>query len=641
MPVQELTTVAATTFVVSDSLGDIAPGEPQGIFAADTRFLSGYRLRLAGIEPLLLRSGPAGFAETHVYATNAEGPTLPPHSIELVRRRRLAPDGVLETIEVTNRRLSAVEIPLMLFFAADFADIFEVRAISQAVLPRRASRHVEGDELVFYDRLRGSERATRIRFSQRPNRLHRSRAYFRTELEPRQSWTLEVRVEWTIPQPRTTRPVPLREARIEQPVVEWLEGVPTPQTNDPDLHRIYQRAVRDLATLEIALDSGYPIPAAGLPWFLAIFGRDAIITSLQTLTLGPRIARGTLYTLAAYQSTEDDAFRDEEPGKMPHEIRFGELAASGLTPHARYYGTVDATPLWIVLLGEYVRATGDRTLVDELLPVAERALTWIERYGDLDGDGLIEYERRSPRGLANQGWKDSWDAIRFADGRLAEPPIALIEAQGYVYAAKQSLADLYEAVGRIDEARPLREQAARLRQLVREAFWLPGEEYFALALDGRKRQVDAICSNPGHLLWSGLVDERDARRIAARLLAPDLFSGWGIRTLSAEMLAYSPISYHNGSVWPHDNSLIAAGLRRYGLFDEARTVIESMLEAARHFDYLRLPELFCGHDRATTPFPVNYPVACSPQAWAAGSIVLMLTTLGALHVPLAKPEEPR
>ncbi|MBX6342202.1 MAG: amylo-alpha-1,6-glucosidase, partial [Thermomicrobiaceae bacterium] len=398
-----------------------------------------------------------------------------------------------------------------------------------------------------------------------------------------------------------------------------------------DLARAWERALRDLAALEIPLDSGHVVPAAGLPWFLAIFGRDAIVASWQTFLLGPRAAQGTLEALAAYQAEADDAFRDAEPGKIPHEIRFGELAVSGAIPHAAYYGSIDATPLWVALLGEYLRWTGDLPLVERLLPAAERAVAWIDRHGDLDGDGLLEYRRRSSWGLENQGWKDSSDSVRFADGRLAEPPIALVEVQGYAYAAKQTLADLYETVGRVEDGARLRAEARELRRRIHDAFWLPREGYYALALDGRKRPVDSVTSNPGHLLWAGAVEEPYAGMVAERLLAPDLFTGWGVRTMSAEMAAYSPISYHNGSVWPHDNALIVAGLRRYGYDVAASAIAEGLIAATRWFDEHRLPELFCGYDRRRTPFPVNYPVACAPQAWAAGSVVLLVQELAGIR----------
>ena len=626
---QNLTSVASHAFVVTDALGDVTPGNDQGLFVADTRFLSRYQLRLAGSPPLLLRSASVGPAAARVYATNLALGGVPDHSLELVRRRHLG-EAFTETIAITNRGTEPVEIELSLAIDGDFADIFEVRALFSALPPRRATCRAKAKQLILRDRNRSHERLTRIRYTPEPETLRRGVARFPLRLAPTEEWTLEVRVEWAIPQATTMLPVPIPHTASEESLAAWLRHIPALETDDRDLQLAYERAVRDLAILELALSSGHAIPAAGVPWYLAIFGRDSIITSLQSLLLGPRMAIGTLRTLAAYQAQDQSDFRDAEPGKMPHEIRFGALAETGEVPHGRYFGTVDATPLWLILLAETFRWTGDRALIDELLPNAERALRWIDEEGDLDGDGLIEYRRRSERGLENQGWKDSWDSVRFADGRFAEPPIALVEVQGYVYAAKQAMAELYARLDRPAEADRLRTEAARLKQLVQEAFWLPAEGFYALALDAHKRPVDSITSNPGHLLWAGLPDEQRGRQVVSRLMAPDCFTGWGIRTMASSMRAYNPLSYHNGSVWPHDTSLIAAGFRRYGCAEETTTLADGLVAASGHFDGHRLPELFCGYDRTMTPFPVDYPVACSPQAWAAGSVILTLQTLAGI-----------
>ncbi len=626
---QDLTTVAGHAFVVTDALGDVAPGSDQGLFVADTRFLSRYQLRLEGAAPLLLRSGPVGHAEAHVYATNTALAAIPDQTLELVRRRHLG-EVFAETIIVTNRGDDPLAVEITVAVDADFADIFEVRALLSARPPRRAVGRAEGTQMVFRDRKRTCERRARVNFSPAPAALRRGVARFPVRLEPGTAWTLEVRLEWVVPPAATARPIPIPLTPQEEPLTAWLRHVPTLESDDRDLQLAYDRSIHDLAILELALSSGHAIPAAGVPWYMAIFGRDALITSLQTLLLGPRLAVGTLRTLAAYQAARRSNFRDAEPGKMPHEVRFGALAETGEVPHARYYGTVDATPLWLILLVEVFRWTEDRDLIEELLPAAEQALRWIDEHGDLDGDGLIEYSRRSRRGLVNQGWKDSWDSVRFADGRFAEPPIALVEVQGYAYAAKRAMAELYDLLDRAPEADRLRTEAARLKRLVQEAFWLPEEGYYALALDAHKRPVDSVTSNPGHLLWSGLPDESYARQVVDRLMAPDCFTGWGIRTMASTMHAYNPLSYHNGSVWPHDTALLVAGFRRYGCLREAATVADGLIAATDWFDGHRLPELFCGYDRATTPFPVDYPVACSPQAWAAGSVVLLLQSLAGI-----------
>jgi glycogen debranching enzyme len=626
---QDLTTVAGHAFVVTDALGNIALGTDQGLFVADTRLLSRYQLRLAGTAPLLLRAGAAGHAEAHVYATNVALAGIPDHTLELIRRRHVG-EVFTETITLTNRGVDPVATELTFAVDADFADIFEVRSLLSARHLRRAIGRSKGTHVVFRDRNRARERLVRVHFSPVPATLRRGVARFPIRLEPGADWTLEVRVEWVVPRETTALPIPIPLTPQEEPLTAWLRHVPTVESDDRNLQLAYDRAINDLALLELALSSGHAIPAAGVPWYLAIFGRDALITSLQTLILGPRLAAGTLRTLAAYQASHRSDFRDAEPGKMPHEIRFGVLAETGEVPHARYYGTVDATPLWLILLAEVFRWSDDHDLITELLPAAEQALRWIDESGDLDGDGLIEYQCRSHRGLVNQGWKDSWDSIRFADGRFAEPPIALVEVQGYTYAARRAMAELYDRLGRTAEADRLRAEAAGLKQLVQEAFWLPEEGSFALALDAHKRPVDSITSNPGHLLWSGLPDESYARQVVARLMAPDCFTGWGIRTMASTMRAYNPLSYHNGSVWPHDTALLVAGFRRYGYLREAVTVADGLIAATDWFEGHRLPELFCGYDRATTPFPVNYPVACSPQAWAAGSVVLLLQSLAGI-----------
>ncbi len=635
---QGLTAVAGNKFVVSDDLGNIDAAEQQGVFAADTRFLSHFELTLGELDLILLRSGPAGFSGSQVYLTNLGSGDVLAHDLELIRRRQLRRTGLTESITITNYGRRSVVLPLQLQFDADFADIFEVRSVTHIHRTTHTRLQIDDGDLTFFDTLRENQRQTRVHFSTPPDTADGGMVVFNRTLESRQQWALEVDIQWTIPENESQSPVPITEDIGHQSVLQWIQRTPRLQTSDVDLQRGYQRAIHDLGALEIALNSGYPIPAAGLPWYLAIFGRDSIITSLQTLILNQRHARGTLRTLAAYQALKDDPFRDAEPGKIAHEIRFGELALSQAMPHSRYYGSVDATPLWLILFGEYLRWADDPTLLHDLLPAAERALAWIDRYGDLDGDGFIEYSRRSKSGLENQGWKDSYDSVRFADGRFAEGPIALVEVQGYAYAARLAMAGVYEQIGRADEASEQRARAATLKKAVQDAFWMSDEGYFAMALDGKKQQVDGITSNPGHLLWSGLLDPEKASQVVERLIAPDLFSGWGIRTMSTQMKPFNPISYHNGSVWPHDNGLILTGMHRYGHNDAALRVIEGLIDALKWFTLDRLPELFCGYDREQTPFPVDYPVACSPQAWAAGCIVQIAQVMLGLQIT---PDGPR
>jgi glycogen debranching enzyme len=625
----ELSTIAGNVFVVTDSFGNIVRGEARGLFAADTRYLSHYELRIESADVVLLRSGSPERGISEVYATNSGRGKLPPHSLEIHRRRELK-DDFYERVDLTNRGEVPLTIPLSISCDTDFADIFEVRTGPDHDSKRRLTKY-DDSTVIFQDRRRQKERQAWVIFQPAPDILSRGHARYMVTLVPGETWSLEIRIRWRVPNPETVLPVPVARQLDEDALVsDWLAHVPVLETDDPNLLLAYRQAVEDLATLEIALDSGHPIPAAGLPWYLAIFGRDSIITSLQCLITGRRQAFGTLRTLAAYQSEEDSDFRDAEPGKIAHEIRFGELAVSEAIPHARYYGTVDATALWLILLHAVTEWTADPDIVTELLPHAEKALGWIDHYGDLDGDGLIEYQRRSEYGLQNQGWKDSWDSIRFADGRLAEGPIALVEVQGYVYAAKQAMAHLYDLVGRNQDADRRRSEADKLKASIHEAFWMADQGYYALALDGSKRHVTSITSNPGHLLWCGALDPPYAQMVAEQLLSPEMFSGWGVRTMASNMKAYNPFSYHNGSVWPHDNSLIVAGLARYGINESACRLTNAMLDAATYFDENRLPELFCGYSRERTPFPVDYPVACTPQAWASGSVVLMLQTMAGI-----------
>lgn len=424
-------------------------------------------------------------------------------------------------------------------------------------------------------------------------------------------------------------PVPrLRDAEAGAAYRAWWRGATEVESDNELFNLTLQRSTIDLRLL---VNDG-PRPrewylAAGIPWFVTLFGRDSIITALQVLAFRPQIAYATLDVLAARQATTLDPERDAEPGKILHELRTGELAAIGELPHTPYYGSVDATPLWLILLGATFDWTGDRALLDRLWPHALAALDWIDRWGDRDGDGFVEYERRNPTGLLNQGWKDSSDAVRDRHGRLVPTPIALVEVQGYVYDAKRRMAHLAEVRGEGELAARLEREAAALRERFEEAFWVPDLRYYAMALDGAKRQADAITSNPGQALWTGIVSPERARAVADRLLGPGLYSGWGVRTYAAGQPGYNPIGYHTGTVWPHDTSLIAAGLKRYGLEDEANELISRVFEAAQAFPAYRLPELFCGFERDSATAPVPYPVACSPQAWAAGAPFLFLETM--------------
>ena len=535
---------------------------------------------------------------------------------------------------VVNHRDEHVAVAVDLEVAADFADLFEVK--DDAIRERHIVAEAGDRELTLRYRNSDFVRETRIEVSEDAT-IEEDALRLNLWLTPRE----ERRVSFVITPysdgDRTHRPRrgagsfdELRRERTEE-LEDWVAQSPSLRAGDDTLGHVYRRSLADLASLRF-----YPhisvqdvsLPAAGLPWFMTLFGRDSLITSYQALPYRPELARTTLTTLAARQGTKVDDFRDEEPGKILHEIRFGELTATGERPHSPYYGAADSTPLFLVVLDEYERWTGDGELARALEPSARAALEWIDSFGDLDGDGYVEYETRNPEsGLVNQCWKDSWNSILFADGRIADGPIATCEIQGYVYDAKQRTARLArELWDDVALAERLEAEADALRARFLEDFWVRERGCFALALDGDKRQVDSLCSNIGHLLWSGIVDDARADAVSAHLMDAPLWSGWGVRTMAATEGGYNPVEYHNGTVWPHDNSLIAAGLRRYGHHAEAARIAAAVVRAAGFFGH-RLPEVFAGCDEQLTQTPVEYPTASSPQAWAAGAPLLLLSTV--------------
>jgi glycogen debranching enzyme len=437
---------------------------------------------------------------------------------------------------------------------------------------------------------------------------------------------------------------------IEGPLTDWLRRLPECESDNVLVKGVLDRSVLDLAALRISgelLGEAYVLPAAGLPWFMTLFGRDTLVTALQTLWVGPELSRGALHLLGALQGTRVDDFRDEEPGKILHEVRSGELTLLGEKPHSPYYGTADATPLWLILLSEYWRSTGDHAFVSTRWTNVIAALDWIDRHGDRDGDGYVEYATRSAQGLGNQCWKDSWDGIQFADGTIPYLPIATCEIQGYVYDAKLRVAELARCIAGDDElALRLERDSAALAERVNRDFWSDDRGgYYVVGLDGDKRPIDSMTSNMGHLLWSGIVPEERARTVADQLLSDNMFSGWGVRTLSREDDGFNPLGYHTGTIWPHDNSIIALGLTRYGFHEEANRIIRSQLEAAS-FTGFRLPEAFAGFERAVSRFPVPYPTACSPQAWATGAPFVFVQAMlglaardGEIHLDPHVPKE--
>jgi glycogen debranching enzyme len=626
------------TFLYSDVAGDIDDRREHGygLYHRDTRFLSHFRMRLSGREPVLLSSSAERAYMAYIDLTNPElfrdGEQGVPQQTLNVRRVRAISGRLYERIRVKNYNAHAVSVTMSFSLAADFADIFEVRGLRRPARGHLDPPRTDTPRVQFsYQGADGVSRRTVVEFDPAPDRLEavgdRVEVDFLLALAPHQTRLISITVEPIVDDVRVA-PADFEAAvhRLRRSYEDWERESTHVFTDNELFNQLVGRGLRDLRALYTMTDRG-GILAAGIPWFVAVFGRDALIASHQLLSVNPDPARDALRLLAKYQGTKDDPWRDEEPGKILHEIRRGELAGAGVVPHSPYYGSVDSTPLFVFLWAQHFRWTGDLEVATELLPNVRAALEWIDRYGDRDGDGFVEYETRAPAGIMNQGWKDSRDAIVHPDGAPATGPIALVEVQGYVYMAKLRAADVFDALGDFRTAARLRDEADELRRRFNETFWMPEERYYALALDGDKRQVRTITSNPGHCLYADILHPEGAGHVARRLLQPDMFSGWGIRTMSKSEVAYNPMSYHNGSVWPHDNAMIVAGLKRYGFMKATNRVATAIFDAAIHADYMRLPELFCGFTRRTPNRPVDYPVACSPQAWAAGAPLLMLQAM--------------
>jgi glycogen debranching enzyme len=629
-----LSVLDGSTFVVGDRLGDIRAGEGRehGFFSEDTRFISRWALRVgdAPLELLSLHQSAhfdAQFVLTPTVGLDDEAPCS-------IVRQRLVDDVWMEEVTVTNHLHETSRLHVALEVDTDFADLFEVK--DGRVIAREVTYSHDGARMTLAYRHAEFRRSVTITSSS-PAAVTRAGFAYDLELRHGEQWsttfTITPRaaqpgIRFTPRKPRGGAPE-VRQARAAE-LETWLAHAPALQTDDPALARTYRASLSDLGALRMRPDlaQGATLPAAGLPWFMALFGRDSLITSFQALPYLPALAATTLRVLAARQATRRDDFHEQEPGKILHELRFGEFTARGQRPHSPYFGSADATPLFLVLLDEYHRWTGDDTLVRALEPNARAALAWIHSSGDPDGDGYVEYECRNPTtGLANQCWKDSWNAIQFADGTLAQGPIATCEIQGYAFDAQRRSARLAREVWSDRALSDLLEQRADdLQARFRRDFWMPERGCHALALDGDKRQVDSLTSNIGHLLWSGILNSREAADTAERLLDSQLFSGWGVRTLGTREAGYNPLGYHTGTIWPHDNSLIAAGLARYGHHEAALTVASAILAAAPYYEH-RLPEVFAGFPDSQTTVPVAFPTASRPQAWAAGAPLLLLTTL--------------
>jgi len=646
------------TFMCSNALGDIPAGSIGGLLHNDTRFVSRWELTIAGQPLTLLKSAVVDYYSASFFLTNRDMPTLRGSSVS-VRRQRFVGNGVAEQIVVANMSSAPVRLEIRLACGADFADLFEVKDVV-----RDRSAHITRmhDERTLRFQYKPpdffAETAIRVRrsgvvdvrtrgvVSATPSRIDGDDLVWTIELQSRRALVAEIdvglRANGDVLEP-VHHDFGEQHAPLEGPLAHWLAECPQFESDNPVLKAVFDKSIVDLAALRVSgtlKGEPYVMPAAGLPWFMTLFGRDTLITSLQTLAIGPELTRGALHLLSEAQGKVVDDFRDEEPGRILHEIRNGELTVSGEKPYSPYYGTSDATPLWLILMESYWRITGDGDFVRKRWDKVLAALNWIDRYGDRDGDGYIEYGTKSPQGLGNQCWKDSWDGIQFNDGTIPFLPIATVEIQGYVYDAKRRVAGIARRLLNDDAlADQLEREADELRRRVNRDFWSDDRGgYYVVGLDADKRPIDSMTSNMGHLLWSGIVPEDRARVIATHLMSDAMFSGWGVRTLSTDDHGYNPIGYHCGTIWPHDNAIVAAGLARYGFRDEANRIATAQIEAAS-FSNFRLPEAFAGFERSVSPFPVPYPTACSPQAWATGAPFELIRAMlgayvkdGALHV---------
>jgi glycogen debranching enzyme len=638
-------------FVVCRPDGTMDGAGTDGFFASDTRFVSGYRIWINGRSPVLLDS-----AATHFFASRYEftNPALLddvgeiPASVLSVRLDRTISEGVHEDLDILNFAQRPIALALDVEVDSDFADIFDVvgrpRLVRRGLIQSRWFSTRRELRTTYVNREFRRSLVVALERAGSPPQWANGRLSFAIRLDPGETW--HTCLKWLPVIGARRRATTLGCSAITEeragfhPPKLARVGISTP---NPTVADAWQQAVHDMEALRLEEDGagrGVFIPAAGIPWFATLFGRDSLVVSMQSISGYPEFAAGALRRLSELQATRDDPARDMEPGKIPHEIRHGELASLGIMPHQPYYGTHDATSLFVIVLSYLYQWTGDAEILERYLPSAEAAMDWIDRSGDRDGDGIQEYAPRSKQGYYNQGWKDAGDAIVDATGALAPHPIATCELQGYAYDAKLRMAEIYEVLGKPDRAGPLREAADRLYQRFNDAFWWEAEGTYALALDGRKQQVRSVASNAGHCLSSGIVPPDRARRVADRLLAEDMWSGWGIRTLAASHPYYNPFSYHTGSVWPHDNATIAGGFRRYGFDAEAAKVAQGIFDAAERFPANRLPELWSGLARDPGGFPAPYLGASAPQAWAASSVFRLVAVLCGIHA-VVTPEGKR
>jgi glycogen debranching enzyme len=628
------------TVLISEQDGQINQPSEKGLYFFDTRVVSSWNIYANGEPWELLNGGALSYYASRIFLTNrtllTEDGTIPPRTLGFTLSRSIS-GGMHEDLDVTNNSMKPVRFQLEIALRCDFADVFEVKS---GRIVRRGRITTEWSErrqhLCTTYRNGDFSRAVTISPAHSPTRAvyANGRLSFEVGLEPGEAWHCCLLYMLTDGDRHFASSTDCvghsRKSHHVETMADWLRNVVKIHTSNEEFYRLFRQALEDMAALRLPIagtDHMVFLPAAGLPWFVAPFGRDSLIVSLQNTLIYPEFARGALEILGSLQATERDDYRDAEPGKILHEIRYGELAHFKLIPHTPYYGTADATPLYLITLHAAWRATGDRALLERHLETAEGCLSWIDNYGDRDGDGFQEYQTRSPVGYENMNWKDSGDSVVYPDGSLVKGPKALCELQGYVYDAWVRMAEVFDALGKPDRAQALRAKASALFDHFNEAFWDEELGFYAYALDGEKKKVLTVASNAGHCLWSGIVPPERAKKVMQRLMAPDMWTGWGIRTLSANHPAFNPYNYQTGSVWPHDNAIIAMGFKFYGFGAEAARIAHDISVAASHFQLNQLPELYTAFERDETTFPVQYIGANVPQAWAAGSAFMLTQAL--------------
>jgi glycogen debranching enzyme len=628
------------TVLVTDPNGTITSPSEKGLYFLDTRIISNWAIFANGEPWQLLNGGPINYYAARIFLTNGpilteDGP-IPARTLGLTISRSLS-GGMHEDLDITNDSMKPVRFQLEIAFRSDFADIFEVKSghiVRRGKISTEWSEAEQRVRTVYSNRDFRRAVTTSVMRAPRKAVSANGRISFEVVLAPNEIWHACLLYALEDGEQLFQPPQDCVEDSEKSPHFEtmsqWLKNVVKIRTSNEEFYRLFHQGLEDMAALRLPIkgtDHMVFMPAAGLPWFVAPFGRDSLIVSLQNVLIYPEFARGSLEILGSLQAKEDDPYRDAEPGKILHELRYGELAHFKLVPHTPYYGTADATPLYLIALHATWRATGDTSMLEKHLPTAEGCLAWIDKYGDRDGDGFQEYQTRSPVGYENMGWKDSGDAVMYPDGSLVKGPKALCELQGYVYDAWRRMAEVFDALGKPERASELRTKAAALFARFNEVFWDEDLGFYAYTLDGNKKKVLSVASNAGHCLWSGIVPVERAKKVVERLMASDMWTGWGIRTLSADHAAFNPYNYQTGSVWPHDNGIIAMGFKRYGFHAEAARIAHDVSVAASHFLLNQLPELYTASERNESNFPVQYIGANVPQAWSAGSAFMLTQAL--------------